>query len=120
METINECLTLTVIYFYMLMCDSTYDANQRDNYIGLCHIFITLGMIILNLLLLLKSMGLVTLPGFYQNCKKLKDGDELEKWLEDKKKKHEADVNNFVQEKIYLESKEYVRLVQWKQKLDKQ
>ena len=61
-----------------------------------------------------------SIPKCYKSYKKLKEGNKLEKWTEDKKKKHEADENNYVLERFYKESKEYFRLVQWKLKLEKQ
>lgn len=64
MEKINEYLTLIVIYFYMLMCDSAYDSGHRSN-IGFFHVFITIFMLILNLLLILRNFGFDTLPDLY-------------------------------------------------------
>ena len=68
-------------------------------------------MLIINVGLILKSTGFETLPAFFQKCKKLRKTDELEKWMEVKRKNYEADQNNYVLETIYKDSKEYVRLI---------
>lgn len=123
MEIANECLTLLVTYFYMLMCDSIYDAKIRDNYIGVCHVFITVGMITANFLLLLKGMGCETIPELYHEYKEWRKtrslGGVLDEWVDEKKVKYQSDVHNYVLEKQYFELKDYIRLTQQKQELEK-
>ena len=84
MEKINEYLTLIVIYFYMLMCDSAYDSNHRSN-IGFFHVFTTIFMLILNLLLILRNFGFDTLPDLYGKWQRLKSAflnkRILDRWI---------------------------------------
>ena len=72
----------------MLMCDASYDSHQKY-YIGLVHVFSTLSMLVLNLILLVRSMGLETLPEAYQKMLEIynerTETNELAKWLEDKR-----------------------------------
>ena len=118
MEIINECSTLVVIYFYMLMCDSIYDANQRDNYIGLAHIVVTLSMLLLNMGLILKSLGRETIPGTWSSLIQIKKKymlpGVLDEWIKEKRDRFEKDVTNYVAEKQFLEIKDYIKLTQWK------
>ena len=122
MEMINECSTLIVIYFYMLMCDSIYDANQRDNYIGLAHIGVTLSMLLLNVALILRSFGKETIPGiwswFIQRKNKFMLKGVLKEWIQEKRDRFEKDVTNYVAEKQFMEIKDYIKLTQWKIKLN--
>ena len=106
MEMINECLTITIIYFYMLMSDARYDSDQKY-YIGLAHVFSTLSMLVLNLLLLLRSMGIETIPQMYEWFKETRDKYKmkgvLEEWIKEKKEKMEGDKDNYVLQKQYFE-----------------
>ena len=122
MEIINEFSTLVVIYFYMLMCDSIYDVNQRDNYIGMAHILVTLSMLLLSMGLLLKNLGMETIPATWSWFIKIKKESMLEgvleEWIQEKRDRFEKDVTNYVAEKQFLEIKDYIKLTQWKIKLN--
>ena len=60
MEYIVEFLTLQVLISYALMANS-YNKTQKSQ-ISYCHVFTTLGLISIQLVLLMKSLAIESIP----------------------------------------------------------